>query len=59
MSFRSLGGYLIRHTVQKLDAKEALPKIRALLGDHERSHFDRLVPVADAAREAIIKLERP
>ena len=44
--------------LQRLDAKEALPKIRALLDDNERIHFDGLGPVADAAREAITKLEQ-
>jgi HEAT repeat protein len=43
----------------KLNAKESLPSLRSLLDDNERSHFGQLVSVADAARAAITKLERP
>jgi HEAT repeat protein len=46
------------YALEQLDAKKALPKIRARLGDNEKTHFDGLVSVADAAREAIIKLRR-
>ena len=46
------------YSLEQLDAKEALPKIRALLGDHETIHFDGLIPVAAAAKEAVTKLER-
>jgi HEAT repeat protein len=46
------------YALQQLDAKEALPKIRVMLGDNEKIHFDGLIPVADAAREAIAKLEQ-
>ena len=46
------------YALQKLDAKEALPRMRALLGDHETIHFDGEIPVSDAARKAIDKLER-
>jgi HEAT repeat protein len=42
-----------------LNAKEALPSLRRLLDDNERSHFGQLVSVADAARAAIGKLEHP
>ncbi len=40
-----------------LDAKEALPQIRALLGDNEKIHFDDLRSVGDAAKKAVAKLE--
>jgi HEAT repeat protein len=43
----------------QLNAKEALPQIRALLGDNEKIHFDGLGTVADAAKAAIAKLEAP
>jgi HEAT repeats len=43
----------------QLNAKEALPQIRALLGDNEKIHFDGLGTVADAAKEAVAKLEAP
>jgi HEAT repeat protein len=46
------------YSLEQLDAKEALPKIRALLGDQETIHFDGLIPVAAAAKEAVAKLER-
>jgi len=41
----------------KLDAKEALPRLRVLLNDSERCHFGRAIPVSEAAAEAIKKLE--
>jgi len=47
------------YSLEQFDAKDALPKIRALLGDKETIHFDGLIPIADAAKEAVIKLERP
>jgi HEAT repeat protein len=40
----------------KLNAKVALPSLRPLLDDNERSHFGDPVSVADAARAAINKL---
>jgi TonB family protein len=46
------------YSLEQLDAKEALPKIRALLGDNETIHFDGLIPVSAAAKEAVTKLER-
>jgi len=44
-------------SLQKLNVKEALPSLRLLLGDDEKSHFGDLVSVSDAARAAIAKLE--
>ena len=46
------------YALEQLDAKEALPKIRALLHDHETIHFDGLGPVSDAASKGVIKLEQ-
>ena len=46
------------YALEQLDAKEALPKLRVLLTDDETIHFDGLGPVSDAAKKAIIKLER-
>lgn len=43
----------------QLDAIEALPQIRALLGDNERIHFDGLGTVGDAAKKAVAQLEAP
>ena len=40
-----------------LNATEALPRLRQLLGDNERSNFDKSESVADASREAIAKLQ--
>jgi hypothetical protein len=62
--FASLGdnrGFLVIEAIyalEQLNAKEALPKIRALLGDNATIHFDGLIRVADAAREAVNRLER-
>ncbi len=44
------------YALEKLGAKEALPNLRALLADEEKSHFDKMVSVAEAANAAIIKL---
>jgi hypothetical protein len=41
----------------QLNAKEALPELRTLLGDNEKIHFDGLGTVAEAAKSAIAKLE--
>jgi len=44
------------YALVKLKAKEALPRIRALVNDNERIHFDGLGTVAEAARAAIVEL---
>lgn len=41
----------------ELGAKEALPHLRALLNDNEKSRLGTPVTVADTARAAIVKLE--
>jgi hypothetical protein len=46
------------YALEQLDAKQALPKLRMLLNDHEKIRFDGLIPVSTAARKAITKLER-
>jgi HEAT repeat protein len=43
--------------LQKLGAKEALPRLRGLLDDNQKSQFGELVSVAQAARAAIATLE--
>jgi HEAT repeat protein len=45
------------YALVELKAAEALPRLRQLLGDNERSRFDKLESVAEAARAAIAKLE--
>ncbi len=45
------------YALVELNATEALPRLRQLLGDNERSHFDKLESVAEAARDAIAKLQ--
>ncbi len=47
------------YALEMLDAVQALPRLRELLNDHQRSNFGDLVTVADAAHEAIIKLTPP
>lgn len=46
------------YALEQLNAKQALPEIRPLLHDQEKIHFDGLIPVSEAARKAVIKLER-
>ena len=46
-------------SLQKLGAKEALPRLLALLADNERSHFGEQLSVAAAAKAAIAKLRAP
>jgi len=41
----------------ELKATEALPRLRQLLGDNEKSNFDKLESVAEAAQAAIDKLQ--
>ena len=43
--------------LEKLDAKEALPRLRTLLNDFEKSRLGNPVTVAETARAAIVKLE--
>jgi HEAT repeat protein len=45
------------YALVELKATEALPTLRQLLGDSERSNFDKLESVADAARDAIARLQ--
>ena len=44
------------YALEALNAKEALPRLAALLDDNRRSNFGAQVSVADAARAAIAKL---
>lgn len=39
--------------LQKLGARKALPRLRALTTDAEREHVDRLITVGEAARAAV------
>ena len=43
--------------LEQLHATDAIPALRRLLEDHQRTTFGNQVPVADAARAAITKLE--
>jgi HEAT repeat protein len=45
------------YALEALKAKEALPRLIALLDDHRRTNFGAQVSVADAARAAIAKLK--
>lgn len=45
------------YALKKLGAREALPRLRALLDDHEKANFDKQESVAEAAKAAIAKLE--
>jgi hypothetical protein len=45
------------YALQQLKAKEALTQIRALLNDQEKTHFDGLVSVAEAAKAAVASLQ--
>ena len=44
------------YALETLEAKEAVPRLLALLGDHRKSNFGAQVTVADAAKGAIAKL---
>jgi hypothetical protein len=43
--------------LEQLHATDAIPALRRLLEDHQRTTFGNQVPVADAARAAITKME--
>ena len=45
------------YALETLKAKEALPRLTALLDDHRKSNFGAEVSVADAAKAAIAKLQ--
>lgn len=45
------------YALEALHAKEALPRLHALLDDHRQSNFGAQVTVADAAKAAIAKLQ--
>jgi HEAT repeat protein len=45
--------------LRKLRAKDAVPALYRLLSDTEKCHFDRLISVGEAAREALTDLETP
>ena len=45
------------YALETLKAKEALPRLNALLDDHRKSNFGAGVSVADAAKAAIAKLQ--
>jgi len=46
------------YALEKLKAKEALPRLRALLDDDEKIHFDGLGSVGEAARATIATLQK-
>jgi len=48
---------LATYALEKLKAKEAVPRLRLLIADDERIHFDGLGTVSDAAKKAIANLE--
>jgi HEAT repeat protein len=43
--------------LEKRQAREAIPALTLLLNDQDHSHVDDLIPVAEAARQAIAHLE--
>lgn len=45
------------YALETLNAREALPRLRALLDDHRTTNFGAQVSVADAAEVAILKLK--
>jgi HEAT repeat protein len=45
------------YALVELKATQALPRLRQLLGDNERANFDKSESVAEAARDAIAKLQ--
>jgi HEAT repeat protein len=45
------------YALVELKATEALPRLRQLLGDNEKSNFGKLESIADAAQAAIAKLQ--
>jgi HEAT repeat protein len=49
--------YLAILSLVDLRATEALPKIRQLTDDQQRTHIDRLISVGTAAREAVASLD--
>jgi HEAT repeat protein len=48
---------LVIRALEQLQATEAIPALTLLLNDPDRSHVDDLIPVAEAARRAIARIE--
>ena len=48
---------VVIRALERLQATEAIPALTLLLNDPDRSHVDDLMPVAEAARGAIARLE--
>ena len=48
---------LLIQALERLDARDAIPALTLLLNDRDRSHVDDLIPVAEAARHAIARIE--
>jgi len=46
------------YALEKLNAREALPKLRELLEDNRKSNFGDLTTVAEAARHAIAAISQ-
>ena len=46
------------YALVQLEATEAIPRLHELLSDNERTDFGELVSVAEAARDAITRLEK-
>jgi HEAT repeat protein len=45
------------YALERLKAKEALPRLQLMIGDDEKTHFDGEPTVAAVAKAAIAKLE--
>ena len=45
--------------LEKMDAKESIPALYRLVNDKDRSHVDDLIPVGEAARQALAQLGAP
>jgi HEAT repeat protein len=45
------------YALEKLKAEEAVPRLRLMTGDDEKTHFDGEPTVAEVAKAAIEKLE--
>jgi HEAT repeats len=48
---------LAMYGLEQLHATEALPALYRLIDDTEKTHFDKLIPVGEAAKEVIAQLE--
>jgi hypothetical protein len=53
----SYSDVVVIRALQQLHAREAIPALELLLNDYDHSHVDDLISVAEAAQQAIVRIQ--